>query len=158
MSLICILNFYYKLIEQGVWRIVRGAYFLTVNPRFIKLCYLLSWIYMGLAFFEPSFQGDNGYYSDWRYRLLPGVKVFESIILFTFWVEIILCFIHKFHDDSKPLKKKILKNKKLFANLIITILYTVDAIVFYVHLPTMVLYRFSRPFRPSNSRSLYVNM
>ena len=105
---------------------------------------------MGLTFFEPSYTNDVNYYQDWRYGSLVGVQVFEGIILVTFWIDIMCTFLHQFHDDSITLKQKFLKNKKLFANAVITTLYTADALNFYIRLPTTVVFRFSRPFRPSN--------
>lgn len=110
------------------------------------MLFLVSWIYLGLTFFEPRYAGDTGFFDTVESSRLSTLRAIESVIISLFWIDNLLSIIHRLNDTSTPIWKKYFANIKHGTKLAVHILFLVDFIYFNIAI-TAVPLRFSRFFR-----------
>jgi len=127
-------------------KLLKFCYNLQTSPKWQTFLYMLSWIFMFLAIFEPAHSAQNYFFDE-----NPGYKtvciVVETIIICVFIFEAFMDVYHRKFDKNRTFREKYIKNFKMTTKIFFLFLFVLDFIVFYARLPTAT-FRFSRPARP----------
>ena len=141
-------------IIEPKYEIFHTIYEIQMSLFWRDLLSLISWLYLLLTFIEPNYYGDTGYVDSTLARWYPTLTALESIAVSFFWLDMILFLIHKLHEHSLPLWRRVF-NAELIIQFLFNCCVFTDLVVFHMNYPRILL-RFSRPIRPSNEVSLMI--
>lgn len=126
---------------------MKFAFFVQTHPNWSALLFILSWVYLALAIFEPSCANDALYVTSWKYKYRTACIAIEGTIIFFYIIDFILAVYHRSHKKYKRPIKKISKNKMLIFKAICLGVFIADYVRTNVIFPIIPV-RFSRFFRP----------
>jgi hypothetical protein len=121
------------------------CYFLQINSNWQFFLFILSWVHLGLAFFEPA-HSNQDYYFDQHPKHRAIAIAIEGSILAIYLFELFMEIYHKRSDTLRTFKEKYITNRKMLCKILIDAFFTLDFLIFYF-IPG-IHFRVSRIFRP----------
>lgn len=122
---------------------VYWCYTMEYSPTFSNWILVMTWLYLGLAFFEPHYFGDPTFTGKSVFCL-----VFELVILGFFLSDILFYSVHKATDYALSLKQRYYGNRKFLLRVILFLSFVVDFAIYYS--TTTNPYRYTTLLRPGN--------
>ena len=108
-------------------KLLTFCYNLKTKPAWNDFLFIISWIYMGLAIFEPTYSGDDSYYEEH-----PSAKyatlVIEAVIILIYLFELFIDIYQRKFDTSRTFKTNYITNKKMVSKVLIDLVLVVDYI------------------------------
>lgn len=139
---------YFFLADFSVHRsnkLLQFCYFLQINSNWQNFLFILGWIYMLLAVWEPAHSRQDYYYEE-HPEYKKATVIIEALIILVYLFELFIEIYHRRFDTSRSFKEKYITNRKMLCKIVIDTFFALEFVIFYSI--SEVSFRPSRLFRP----------